>query len=137
MGSCFGEQSDVERTAHKNAYIVLRADHHSARKTGGLLPLGIGLGTGAEIIQPVAIVCIGGLTDATLMTVFIVPVLYDLLRRDKKPRPAPAPESAPAPEPVNVPEPAPAAVPEAAPAAPKELSEEMKILLEIRDALKK
>ncbi|MBR0357535.1 MAG: efflux RND transporter permease subunit [Clostridia bacterium] len=103
----------------------------------GLLPLGIGLGTGAEIIQPVAIVCIGGLTYATLMTVFIVPVLYDLLRRDKKPRPAPAPESAPAPEPVNVPEPAPAAVPEAAPAAPKELSEEMKILLEIRDALKK
>ena len=56
----------------------------------GLLPLGIGLGTGAEIIQPVAIVCIGGLTYATLMTVFIVPVLYDLLRRDKQPKPEPA-----------------------------------------------
>ena len=54
----------------------------------GLLPLGLGLGTGAEIIQPVAIVCIGGLTYATLMTIFIVPVLYDLLRRDKKPQPA-------------------------------------------------
>lgn len=52
----------------------------------GLLPLGMGLGTGAEIIQPVAIVCIGGLTYATLMTVFIVPVLYDLLRRDRKPK---------------------------------------------------
>ena len=51
----------------------------------GLLPLGMGLGTGAEIIQPVAVVCIGGLTYATLMTVFIVPVLYDLLRRDKAP----------------------------------------------------
>lgn len=59
----------------------------------GLLPLAIGLGTGAEIIQPVAIVCIGGLTYATLMTVFIVPVLYDLLRRDKKPT-APQPETA-------------------------------------------
>ena len=45
----------------------------------------MGLGTGAEIIQPVAVVCIGGLTYATLMTVFIVPVLYDLLRRDKAP----------------------------------------------------
>ena len=55
----------------------------------GLLPLGIGLGTGAEIIQPVAVVCIGGLTYATLMTVFIVPVLYDLLRRDRGPQPAP------------------------------------------------
>ena len=64
----------------------------------GLLPLGIGMGTGAEIIQPVAIVCIGGLTYATMMTVFIVPVLYDLLRRDKKPQPSPAVEPGPAAE---------------------------------------
>ena len=49
----------------------------------GLLPLAIGIGTGAEIVQPVAIVCIGGLTYATLMTAFIIPVLYDLLRRSK------------------------------------------------------
>lgn len=47
----------------------------------GLLPLAIGIGTGAEIVQPVAIVCIGGLTYATLMTAFIIPILYDLLRR--------------------------------------------------------
>ena len=72
----------------------------------GLLPLGVGMGTGAEIIQPVAIVCIGGLTYATLMTVFIVPVLYDILRRDKKPEPAPQPEAAPEPqEPTQPPEP--------------------------------
>ena len=64
----------------------------------GLLPLGVGMGTGAEIIQPVAIVCIGGLTYATLMTVFIVPVLYDILRRDRKPEPAPAPEAPAAPQ---------------------------------------
>ncbi len=83
----------------------------------GLLPLGIGMGTGAEIIQPVAVVCIGGLTYATLMTVFIVPVLYDLLRRDKKlpadaaAEPAPAvaaPTAAPAPV---IETPAPAAAP--------------------------
>ena len=48
----------------------------------GLLPLAIGFGTGAEIVQPVAIVCIGGLTYATLTTAFIIPVLYDLLRRN-------------------------------------------------------
>ncbi len=59
----------------------------------GLLPLAIGLGTGAEIVQPVAIVCIGGLTYATLMTAFIIPVLYDIFRRDKKPEPEPAPAS--------------------------------------------
>lgn len=50
----------------------------------GLLPLAIGFGTGAEIVQPVAIVCIGGLTYATLTTAFIIPVLYDIFRRDKK-----------------------------------------------------
>ena len=50
----------------------------------GLLPLAIGFGTGAEIVQPVAVVCIGGLTYATLTTAFIIPVLYDLLRRDGK-----------------------------------------------------
>ncbi len=66
----------------------------------GLLPLAIGLGTGAEIVQPVAIVCIGGLTYATLMTAFIIPVLYDIFRRDKKPEPA----SAPAPVPADTPE---------------------------------
>jgi len=50
----------------------------------GLLPLAIGIGTGAEIVQPVAIVCIGGLTYATLTTAFIIPVLYDIFRRDRK-----------------------------------------------------
>ena len=56
----------------------------------GLLPLAIGLGTGAEIVQPVAIVCIGGLTYATLTTAFIIPVLYDIFRRDKRPEKEPS-----------------------------------------------
>ncbi|MBQ6235740.1 MAG: efflux RND transporter permease subunit, partial [Clostridia bacterium] len=64
----------------------------------GLLPLAIGFGTGAEIVQPVAIVCIGGLTYATLTTAFIIPVLYDIFRRDKKPEPSPVPEPQPSPE---------------------------------------
>ena len=60
----------------------------------GLLPLAIGLGTGAEIVQPVAIVCIGGLTYATLTTAFIIPVLYDIFRRDKRPEKEPSPAPA-------------------------------------------
>ncbi len=64
----------------------------------GLLPLAVGFGTGAEIVQPVAIVCIGGLTYATLTTAFIIPVLYDIFRRDKKPEPSPVPEPQPSPE---------------------------------------
>ena len=47
----------------------------------GLLPLAIGIGTGAEMIQPVAIVCIGGLIYATLMTLVIIPIMYKLLAK--------------------------------------------------------
>ena len=42
----------------------------------GLLPLAVGLGTGAEMMQPVAIVCIGGLLYATLTTLVVIPIMY-------------------------------------------------------------
>ena len=67
----------------------------------GLLPLAIGFGTGAEIVQPVAVVCIGGLTYATLTTAYIIPVLYDIFRRDKKPDPAPSPAPEAPPQPMQ------------------------------------
>lgn len=51
----------------------------------GLLPLAFGLGIGGGLIQPVAVVSIGGLVYATFMTLFVVPILYDTLIR-KKPR---------------------------------------------------
>lgn len=47
----------------------------------GLLPLAIGIGTGAEMIQPVAIVCIGGLLYATLMTLVIIPIMYKIFAK--------------------------------------------------------
>lgn len=47
----------------------------------GLLTLAMGIGTGAEMIQPMAIVTIGGLSYATVLTLFIVPVMYDILNR--------------------------------------------------------
>lgn len=49
----------------------------------GLLPLAVGTGSGSEMIQPVAIVCIGGLLYATFMTLFVIPVMYDILVRKK------------------------------------------------------
>jgi multidrug efflux pump subunit AcrB len=48
----------------------------------GLSTLSVGVGTGAEIIQPLAIVSIGGLTYATILTLFVVPVMYHLLNRN-------------------------------------------------------
>ena len=32
-------------------------------------------------MQPVAVVCIGGLIYATLMTLFVVPVIYDIFNK--------------------------------------------------------
>ena len=49
----------------------------------GLSVMALGIGTGSEMMQPVAIVCIGGLIYATFMTLYIVPVMYDLM--NKKP----------------------------------------------------
>lgn len=47
----------------------------------GLLFMAIGTGMGAELMQPIAIVCIGGLLYATLMTLFVVPAMYEILSR--------------------------------------------------------
>ena len=47
----------------------------------GLVMMAIGVGTGAEIVQPIAIVCIGGLIYATVMTLFVVPILYDIFNK--------------------------------------------------------
>ena len=49
----------------------------------GLVSMALGIGEGTEMMQPVAIVCIFGLLYATIMTLFIVPVMYDLF--NKKP----------------------------------------------------
>lgn len=47
----------------------------------GLLPMAIGLGEGAEIRAPMAITVICGLSFATLLTLFFIPVIYSLFDR--------------------------------------------------------
>jgi cobalt-zinc-cadmium resistance protein CzcA len=42
----------------------------------GLVPLLFASGPGSEIQRPLAIVVIGGLITATLLTLFILPILY-------------------------------------------------------------
>ncbi|MCY3593846.1 MAG: efflux RND transporter permease subunit [Bacteroidetes bacterium] len=49
----------------------------------GLLPLAMGFGQGAELRAPLAIAIVGGLTSASVLTLFIVPVLYSILARMK------------------------------------------------------
>ncbi|HWV77987.1 MAG TPA: efflux RND transporter permease subunit, partial [Isoptericola sp.] len=52
-----------------------------------LTPMAIGLtGGGSFISQPLALVVIGGLISSTLLTLFVVPVLYELIERRKERR---------------------------------------------------
>lgn len=47
----------------------------------GFLPLAIAMGEGAEVRAPMAITVIGGLLVSTLLTLVVIPVVYDLLDR--------------------------------------------------------
>ena len=47
----------------------------------GLLPMALSHGIGAETQKPLAVVVIGGLVSATLLTLFVLPVLYVLFSK--------------------------------------------------------
>ncbi|MDR1002845.1 MAG: efflux RND transporter permease subunit [Oscillospiraceae bacterium] len=50
----------------------------------GLSTLAMGFGMGADLIQPMAVVTIGGLIYSTLMTMYVVPVLYEIFNKNDK-----------------------------------------------------
>ena len=45
----------------------------------GMMPLALALGAGAEARAPMARAVIGGLITSTLLTLFVVPVMYTFL----------------------------------------------------------
>ena len=47
----------------------------------GLLPMALSHGIGAETQKPLAVVVIGGLVTATLLVLFVLPVLYVVVSR--------------------------------------------------------
>lgn len=49
----------------------------------GLSTMALGMGMGADMVQPMAIVTVGGLIYGTLLTLLVVPCIYDLLNRKK------------------------------------------------------
>jgi cobalt-zinc-cadmium resistance protein CzcA len=50
----------------------------------GFLPMALSQGAGAEVQRPLATVVIGGLLLATLMTLFVLPALFQYLHRKPK-----------------------------------------------------
>ncbi|MFM7524352.1 MAG: efflux RND transporter permease subunit, partial [Betaproteobacteria bacterium] len=52
----------------------------------GFLPMAIATGTGAEVQRPLATVVIGGILSSTMLTLLVLPLLYDLVHRQRSPR---------------------------------------------------
>lgn len=51
-----------------------------------LVPLSLGIGSGTELLQPLGIVVFGGLSFATLLTLFLIPVIYEIVEARKESR---------------------------------------------------
>ena len=47
----------------------------------GMLPLALALGAGSELLQPLAIAVIGGLTMALGLSLIVTPTVYAMLKR--------------------------------------------------------
>lgn len=52
----------------------------------GLVTMAAAVGMGAEVVQPMAVVTIGGLLYGTAVTLIVVPVMYEVLSKEKKKR---------------------------------------------------
>jgi HAE1 family hydrophobic/amphiphilic exporter-1 len=52
----------------------------------GLLPMALGVGRGADLRQPLALVVIGGLISATALTLIVIPVGYSLVEQVQRGR---------------------------------------------------
>ena len=50
----------------------------------GLIPMALALERGAELMQPLAIVVIGGLTFSTFLTLILIPVIYEWAEQRKR-----------------------------------------------------
>ena len=51
----------------------------------GFIPMALNTGTGAEVQRPLATVVIGGIVSSTLLTLLILPALYQLVYQHRKP----------------------------------------------------
>ena len=48
--------------------------------------MAIGVGMGADMARPIALVTIGGLLYGTVLTLFVVPCIYDLFHKKERSR---------------------------------------------------
>jgi copper/silver efflux system protein len=80
-------RADVEAAVLEGAVLRLRPKMMTVITIfAGLMPLMIGTGTGAEVMQRIAAPMIGGMVTATLLTLFVIPAAFLLWHRRGLPR---------------------------------------------------
>ncbi|MFY9494726.1 MAG: efflux RND transporter permease subunit, partial [Limnochordia bacterium] len=47
----------------------------------GLIPVALGIGAGSEFQRPLAATLMGGLITSTLLTLFVIPAIYEILAK--------------------------------------------------------
>ncbi|HWP83168.1 MAG TPA: efflux RND transporter permease subunit, partial [Bacteroidota bacterium] len=78
------EGHDLEFTIIKGASDRLRPVLMTALVASlGFIPMALSQGTGAEVQRPLATVVIGGLITSTLLTLFVLPVVYRWIESKK------------------------------------------------------
>lgn len=79
------ENGDLIKSVTEGALIRLRPVLMTALVAAlGFVPMALNTGTGAEVQRPLATVVIGGIISSTLLTLFVLPVLYTLLHSKDK-----------------------------------------------------
>lgn len=50
----------------------------------GLLPMALGLENGGELMRPLGVVVLSGMTFSTLLTLILIPVMYEAVEKRKR-----------------------------------------------------
>jgi HAE1 family hydrophobic/amphiphilic exporter-1 len=79
-----GRGYDVDRAALEAGVARLRPVlMTSLTAILGMIPLAFNTGTGGELVQPIGLTVIGGLSSATLMTLLFIPTMYSFFNRQR------------------------------------------------------
>ena len=82
MRQLWQEKADLTYAVVQGALVRLRPVMMTALVASlGFVPMALNTGTGAEVQRPLATVVIGGIVSATLLTLLVLPVLYQWLHQ--------------------------------------------------------
>jgi len=82
------ETGELKKSVIDGAMVRLRPVLMTALVASlGFIPMALNTGTGAEVQRPLATVVIGGIISSTILTLLILPVLYEWVHRREQAKP--------------------------------------------------